>query len=203
MFTKESLLAITGDASWYEPLCNAMELYEINTDDRVAAWLAQAAHESSGFRRLSENLNYSAEGLRRVFPKYFTVAQAQTYAHKPEAIANRAYASRMGNGNEASGEGWFYRGRGPFQLTGRDNYYDFGGSIGVDLVIAPQLVSDHYSYGALSAAWFWKTRGCNELADAGDFFTISKRINGVGLNGKPNGYDDRLAWLERTREAIA
>ena len=160
----------------------AMRRFEIDTPSRMAAFTAQLAHESGQLQRWTENLNYRWERLRQVFPKYFTSdAQARAFDRKPELIANRVYAGRMGNGPEASGDGWRYRGRGPIQLTGRDNYRACGSAIGVDLVADPELLATP-GPGCLAAAWFWTRNGLNALADAGDFVTITRRING-GLNG--------------------
>jgi putative chitinase len=160
----------------------AMRRFEIDTPPRMAAFAAQLAHESGQLQRWTENLNYRWERLRQVFPKYFASdAEARAFDRKPERIANRVYASRMGNGPEASGDGWRYRGRGPIQLTGRDNYRACGMAIGVDLVGDPDLLATP-GPGCLAAAWFWARNGLNALADAGDFVTITRRING-GLNG--------------------
>ena len=160
----------------------AMRRFEIATPARMAAFCAQLAHESGQLQRWTENLSYRWERLRQVFPKYFpSDAEARPFDRKPERIANRVYANRMGNGPEASGDGWRYRGRGPIQLTGKDNYRACGQGIGVDLVDDPDLLVTPEP-GCLAAAWFWARNGLNALADAGDFVTITRRING-GLNG--------------------
>ena len=160
----------------------AMRRFEISTPARVAAFCAHLAHESGQLQRWTENLSYRWERLRQVFPKYFpSDAEARPFDRKPERIANRVYANRMGNGPEASGDGWRYRGRGPIQLTGKDNYRACGQGIGVDLVDDPDLLATPEP-GCLAAAWFWARNGLNALADAGDFVTITRRING-GLNG--------------------
>jgi len=160
----------------------AMRRFEISTPARMAAFCAQLAHESGQLQRWTENLSYRWERLRQVFPKYFpSDAEARPFDRKPERIANRVYANRMGNGPEASGDGWRYRGRGPIQLTGKDNYRACGQGIGVDLVDDPDLLATPEP-GCLAAAWFWARNGLNALADAGDFVTITRRING-GLNG--------------------
>jgi putative chitinase len=172
----------------------AMRRFEIDTPSRMAAFAAQLAHESGQLQRWTENLNYRWERLRQVFPKYFTSdAEARAFDRKPERIANRVYASRMGNGPEASGDGWRYRGRGPIQLTGRDNYRACGSAIGVDLVGDPELLATP-GPGCLAAAWFWDRNGLNALADAGDFVTITRRING-GLNGLA----ERRAFWEQAK----
>lgn len=166
------------------PLNKIMAKYGINTKHRVAAFLAQVAHESGEFTAVRENLNYSAEALRRVFRKYFpSDALAQAYARKPERIANRVYANRMGNGNEASGDGWKFRGRGLIQLTGKNNYTAFAKDNGMTLDEAVKYLET--IEGAVeSAAWFWYTNGLNALADQGPsaFTKVTQRING-GQNG--------------------
>ena len=160
--------------------------FGINTPLRVAHFLAQCGHESGGFRVTQENLNYSAKGLNGIFRKYFpTEAAAAAYARNPQKIANKVYANRMANGSEASGDGYKFRGRGYIQLTGRDNYTQFGKAIGVDIPSNPDLVSSKYALA--SAAWFWSKNGLNKLADNGASDTavtsITKRVNGgtIGL----------------------
>jgi putative chitinase len=160
--------------------------FGINTPLRVAHFLAQCGHESGGFRVTSENLNYSAKGLAGIFKKYFpTEAAATPYARQPQKIANKVYANRMANGSEASGDGYKFRGRGYIQLTGRDNYTQFGKAIGVDIPSNPDSVAT--TYALASAAWFWSKNGLNKLADAGASDTavtsITKRVNGgtIGL----------------------
>jgi len=160
--------------------------FGINTSLRLAHFLAQAGHESGGFRVTAENLNYSAKGLMGIFKKYFpSESLANDYAKKPQKIANRVYSGRMGNGNEASGDGYAFRGRGYIQLTGRDNYTAFGKSIGVAIEETPDLVGSQYALA--SAAWFWQKNKLNEIADGGsgdDIVTkITKRVNGgtIGL----------------------
>jgi putative chitinase len=160
--------------------------FQINTPLRLAHFLAQCGHESGGFRVTSENLNYSAKGLNGIFKKYFpTEAAAAAYARNPQKIANKVYANRMANGSEASGDGYKFRGRGYIQLTGRDNYTQFGKAIGEDIASNPDKVSSQYAL--LSAAWFWSKNGLNKLADGGAGDTvvtsITKRVNGgtIGL----------------------
>jgi putative chitinase len=162
--------------------------FEINTPLRLAHFLAQCGHESGGFRLAQENLNYSAKGLRGIFGKYFkTDAEAAAYERKPEKIANRVYSSRMGNGNEASGDGYKFRGRGYIQLTGRDNYTAFGKSIGIDMNTNYDLVSSKYAL--LSAAWFFNKNKLHIMADGGAtdavVTSITKRVNG-GTIGLPD-----------------
>lgn len=157
--------------------------FEVNTTLRISHFLAQVSHESNDFKAMKENMNYSSEGLRRVFSKYFTPEQAIVYARRPEAIANRVYANRMGNGDERSGDGWKYRGGGPLQLTGKNNYREcsidlFGDEI---LLEHPQLLHRPL-YGMLSALWFWDKNKLNVLADGNNIETLTRKING-GLNG--------------------
>lgn len=158
--------------------------FNINTPLRLAHFLAQCAHESAGFTALEEKLGYSADRLKQVFPKYFPDNLADDYARQPEKIASRIYANRMGNGDEASKDGYKYRGRGYIQLTGKDNYSAFADAINDDIVTNPDLVATKYPL--LSAAWFWDIHSLNQLADGGsgdDVVTkITKKVNG-GLNG--------------------
>ncbi len=184
-----------GD-EWEEAIADAVDRWDISTDQRAAMFLAQTLHESSGFTRLVENLNYSEYGLLNTFPKYFTPQQANDCARDDQRIANRVYANRLGNGDEASGDGWKYRGRGLIQITGRRNYERCGDALEVDLLASPELL-ERSIQAAESAGWFWSTNGCNELADSGAFASITRRING-GLNGQA----EREAWLIRVRRAI-
>lgn len=185
-------------AEWYQALINNLPLYEINTPERVAGFIAQCAHESGGFKRLKENLNYKWESLRRVFPKYFpTDDVAQEYAHKPEQIANRIYGSRMGNGDESSGDGFRYCGRGLIQLTGRNNYTKFAESIGMAVEEVPTLL-ETYDGAVKSACWFWSSNNLNQWADAGDILTMTKRINGgtIGLEDRIKHYNHAMEVLQ-------
>jgi putative chitinase len=199
MLTRTDLLAVMPRSAAVADrvlpaLAAAMDQFDIRTPERTAAFLAQLAHESGELRRWTENLNYGWEGLRGVFPKYFrTDAEARAFERQPERIANRVYGARMGNGDEASGDGWRYRGRGPIQLTGKDNYRVCGQAIGVDLLNRPELLETP-EVGCLAAAWFWSSRGLNPLADAGKFVTITRRING-GTNGLP----DRMKYWDQAR----
>jgi putative chitinase len=166
----------------------------------MAAFIAQCSHESAGFTALVENLNYRWQSLRKVFPKYFpNDAIAQEYASKPnkqEAIANRIYASRMGNGDEASGDGFRYRGRGLIQLTGKHNYTWFAAS----LEITPEEATEYlmtFEGAAQSGCWFWETNKLNQWADAGDIVTLTKRINGGTI-----GLDDRIKHYEHALHVL-
>lgn len=176
--------AATAD-KWVDALNVTCEKFEINTPERIAGFLSQIGHESGGLKLVVESLNYRADMLLRFWPKRFTIELAQAYAMKPEKIANRAYCDKNGNGDEASGEGFKYRGRGLIQLTGKDNYTAFGNACGVDAVSHPEIVESP-DVAALSAGWFWSTHRLNALADASDVEGMTRRING-GLNG----IDDR------------
>lgn len=165
------------------PLNEVMEFYEINTPRRISMFLAQVGHESAGMSVIRENLNYSAVGLNKIFPKYFIRAgrDANQYARKPEKIANLVYANRMGNGNEASGDGYRYRGKGLIQLTGKSNYQAFAEDMEMSLSEAIVWL-DTPEGAAWSAGWFWDSRELNDWADKGDVLTVTKKING-GTNG--------------------
>jgi putative chitinase len=173
------------------------EKYEINTKERVAGFLAQCGHESLDFTVLKENLNYGAKGLRGTFSKYFPDdATAAKYERKPEMIANRVYASRMGNGNEASGDGYKFRGRGAIQLTGCSNYTAFAKDVGK--TIDETIVYLETLEGAIeSACWFWKKNGLNEIADKKDITLMTKRINGgtIGLEDRKKHWEKNLQVL--------
>ena len=185
---------------WHHALAILLPDYEINTPQRIAAFMAQCAHESGGFTALKENLNYKPATLRKLFAKYFpTDALAEEYCAKPnkqEAIANRVYASRMGNGDEASGDGYKYCGRGLIQLTGKSNYVAFADS----LEISPEEASEYlatFEGAAQSACWFWESNKLNQWADKGDILTLTKRINGgtIGLEDRIKHYEHALHVL--------
>jgi len=180
------------DAKWLEPLNETFAKYDISTPVRQAYFIGQCAHESNNFTRLEEGLNYSASRLMAVWPSRFpSLDVANQYANNPEKLANFVYAGRLGNGNEESGDGWRYHGRGVIQLTGKDNYANCGSGLGVDLLGSPNLLIDP-QYAVLSAGWFWNKKGLNALADAGDLDTMTKRINGGLL-----GLDDRKAKIAK------
>lgn len=179
---------------WHHALEQALPDYDINTPKRVASFLAQCAHESGGFRALKENLNYKAESLMRVWPRYFPdLATAQRYAHNQEMIANRAYANRMGNGPEESGDGWRFCGRGLIQLTGRNNYQAFADSIETNINDIPAYLAT-FEGAVQSACWFWEANNLNQYADAGDILTMTKKINGgtLGLDDRKKHYNHAL-----------
>lgn len=188
MITVEQMKTIIPDMNWvkaqhYLPHMNTvLPSFGIDTPLRKAHFLAQLAHESGGLKYSEENLNYSAKGLRSIFGKYFkTMEMAEAYARKPEKIANRVYANRMGNGAEESGDGWKYRGRGLIQLTGKENYQKFAQEHTIDCVNNPDLLLDA-EIALTSACWFWKRRHLNRYADVDDLHMVTRRING-GTNG--------------------
>ena len=181
-------------SQWYEAISSILPEYEINTPQRVAAFLAQCAHESGGFVFLKENLNYKAPSLRKVFSKYFQDdATAIAYANKPEKIANRVYANRMGNGDESSGDGWRYCGRGLIQLTGKDNYTFFAASLDIPVEEASEYLQT-FEGAVQSACFFWEQNSLNKWADSGDRLTLTKRINGgtIGLEDRIKHYEHAL-----------
>jgi putative chitinase len=172
---------------WHEALDQLLDDYGINTPQRVAHFIAQCAHESGNFRFIRENLNYSAQGLQGTFRKYFpTLELAQQYQRQPERIANRVYASRMGNGDEASGDGWRYCGRGLIQLTGKDNYTFFAGSLGIPVEEAAEYLAT-FEGAAQSACFFWEQNNLNRFADANDIKGLTRAINGGQI-----GLEDRI-----------
>ena len=188
--TSEQLQALGIDAKWLEPLDEAFAKYDINTPLRQAAFIGQCAHESANFKTLEENLNYRPETLMKVWPSRFPdMATAIKYAHNPQMLANKVYAGRLGNNQE--NDGWNFHGRGLIQLTGRENYANCGTALGIDFIRNSNLLTEP-KYAAMSAAWFWNKKGLNALADAQDYDTMTKRING-GLIG----LDDRKAKIAK------
>lgn len=179
---------------WHSALSRLLPDYEINTPQRIAAFIAQCAHESGNFMFLKENLNYRAPTLRKLFAKYFPTDElANQYANMPnkqEAIANRIYANRMGNGDEASGDGFRFCGRGLIQLTGRENYSWFAASLGISVEEAAEYLQT-FEGAAQSACWFWETNNLNRWADTGDIKELTRRINGgfIGLEDRIKHYE--------------
>ena len=183
---------------WHEALGVILPDYDINTLPRVAAFLAQCIHESAGFTALKENLNYKAQSLVRVWPRLFPdMETANRYAHNQQAIANRAYSSRMGNGDEASGDGWKFCGRGLIQLTGRNNYQAFADSLEISIDEVPEYLGT-FEGAVQSACWFWESNNLNALADNGDMVTLTKKINGgtLGLEDRMKHYHHALQVLQ-------
>jgi putative chitinase len=187
--------------SWAESMNNVFPTYDIDTPHRIAAFLAQCGHESGGWTVFEENLNYSAQGLNGIFKKYFpTLESAQPYARKPEMIANKIYANRMGNGAPESGDGYKYRGRGPIQLTGKDNYRAFAKEMFEDwenLFENPDWVTSDRDFALMSAIWFWNKNKLNVQADSGDIKLMTKKINGgyIGLEDRIKHYNEAIHLL--------
>ena len=179
---------------------SVMEKFKIDTPLELAHFLAQCGHESGNFKAVSENLNYSADGLKKIFPKYFPGNLNESYARKPEAIASRVYASRMGNGNEASKEGFRFRGRGYIQLTGKENYAAFDKFVEDDILANPDLIATKYPL--LSAAWFFSKNKLNEIASKGaddaTVTAVTKRVNGgtIGLADRIKHFKEFYALLK-------
>jgi putative chitinase len=194
---KQMVPGITHADHWIEAFDQLLPDYEINTPKRIAAFIAQCAHESGGFRFLKENLNYKAESLMKTFPKYFSDKDtANAYAKQPVKIANRVYASRMGNGDEASGDGYKYCGRGLIQLTGKTNYDWFAASLEISASEASEYL-ETFEGAAQSACWFWESNNLNVEADAGDIKKMTKKINGgyIGLDDRIKHYEHALHIL--------
>jgi putative chitinase len=187
--------------SWAESMANVFPTYEIDTPHRVAAFLAQCGHESGGWTVFEENLNYSAQGLNGIFKKYFpTLESAQPYARHPEMIANKIYANRMGNGAPETGDGYKYRGRGPIQLTGKDNYRSFAKEMFDDwenIFENPDWVTADRDFALMSAIWFWNKNKLNVQADSGDIKLMTKKINGgyIGLEDRIKHYEECINLL--------
>ena len=211
-FTKEHLAEIISDDAdnWYDALCELLPKYGITTERRVAHFLSQCAHESAGFKRLEENLNYSAKSLRAVFGRYFGPApkrDADEYHRKPEMIANYVYMDefrkyKMGNVNE--GDGWRFRGRGLKQLTGRENYTRFGATVDMTAEEAAEYVAT--PAGAIeSACWFWDANNLNDIADGDDVKRMTKKINGgsIGLDDRKRRYMHAMEVLGMDAEDLA
>jgi putative chitinase len=187
--------------AWANSMAEVFPTYNIDTPERIAAFLAQCGHESGGWTTFEENLNYSAAGLVATFKKYFpTIEIATPYARKPEMIANKIYSNRMGNGSEDSGDGYKYRGRGPIQLTGRANYTAFAKDMFDDwqnVVDNPDWVTYDKDFALMSAIWFWNKNNLNKEADAGDIKTMTKKINGgyIGLEDRIAHYNEAITLL--------
>lgn len=182
---------------WHNAMARCLPDYDINTPPRIAAFVAQCAHESGGFKFLKENLNYRAESLVKVWPRHFPdIATAKRYERKQEMIANRAYANRMGNGPEESGDGWKFLGRGLIQLTGRNNYQAFADSIETPIDDIPEYLQT-FEGAVQSACWFWENNNLNKWADTGDIVTLTKKINGgtIGLADRQKHYEHALHVL--------
>jgi putative chitinase len=188
MITAAQLTRLHIDPAMMDPLNATFVKFKIDTPRKQAAFLGQCGHECGNFRIFEENLNYKAATLMKLWPKRFpTLEIANQYAGNPKKIANNVYASRMGNRDESSGDGYRFRGRGGIQLTGYSNYFHAGQALGVDFVMNPDLVATPL-YAMLTAGWFWSTHNCNELAEAADWTGLTKKINGGTI-----GLDDRVS----------
>jgi putative chitinase len=197
MLNAEQLAKLKIGPEWVDALNETFTRFGISTPRQQAAFIGQCGHECGHFRLLEENLNYRAATLMKLWPKRFPTQEiANEYEKQPKKIANKVYASRMGNRDEASGDGYRFRGRGCIQLTGSDGYYHAGKALGVDFWANPELVATPM-YAALTAGWFWSTRKCNELAEAGDWIGLTKKINGgtIGLN-------DRIKHINHALEVL-
>jgi putative chitinase len=193
---ESQLLALGIDGKWLEPLLETFEKYDINTSKRQACFIGQAMHESGGFKHLVENLNYSAQGLMRTWASRFPDTDtAEKYANNPEKIANKVYSGRMGNTED--GDGFKYRGRGIFQLTGKENYKNCSDGIGVDLIANPELLQEPRC-ACLSAGWYYNKRNLNQYADIMDIETMTKKINGGTI-----GLEDRKAKINKVLDILA
>lgn len=197
MVTAEQLKKLNIGVEWVNPLNETFQRFNLNTLRQQAAFIGQCSHECGNFRILEENLNYRAETLIKLWPKRFDPAKAQICARNPKLIANTVYSNRMGNRDEASGDGWRFRGRGCIQLTGYANYYHAGQALGEDLVMEPDLVATP-RYAALTAGWFWGTHDCNRLAEASDWVGLTKKINGgtIGLQDRIKHIDHAISALQ-------
>lgn len=190
-FTKEKfqkILINKESGLWYSAMLDILCEYDINTPERIAGFLAQTCHECLDYAIMQENLNYSSNGLKKTFPKYFgDISIANKYAKKPELIANKVYANRMGNGNFESGDGWKYRGRGPIQCTGKSNYIACSKFLFGDLRLVenPDLILTDKRIAIMSACWYWSVNNLNKYCDKKDIVGMTKRING-GSNGLEN-----------------
>lgn len=198
MVNADQLQKLHIDPKWVDPLNETFARFGILTPRQQAAFIGQCGHECGNFRILEENLNYRAETLMKLWPRRFpTLEIANQYARQPKKIANKVYADRMGNRDEASGDGYRFRGRGCIQLTGSANYYHAGQALGVDLIMNPEMVATP-QYAALTAGFFWSTQKLNALADAGNNLAITKKINGgtIGLNDRILHTNQALALLD-------
>jgi len=182
---------------WHEALSKILPDYDINTPERVACFLGQTMVESAGYNALVENLNYRPETLVKIWPSHFpNMEVANEYAHQPEKIANRAYAGRMGNGDEASGDGWNYCGRGLIQITGKANYAAFAESIDTPVEQVPEFLGT-FEGAVQSACWFWENNNLNALADNGDVLGITKKVNGGTL-----GLEERQQHTQNAHQVL-
>jgi len=198
MVNAEQLQKLHIGPEWVEPLNECFARFDIDTTLRQAAFIGQCGHECGNFKVLRENLNYKAATLMKLWPKRFpTLEVANQYAGNPKKIANMVYANRMGNRDEASGDGHRFSGKGCIQLTGHANFFHASQAIGVDFVMQPDLVATP-KYAALTAGWFWSTHKCNQLADASNWIGLTKVINGGTI-----GLDDRVHHINLALAALS
>lgn len=203
MVNADQLRQLKIDPNLVDPFNETFQRFGILTPAQQASWIGQCGHECGNFRILEENLNYRAPTLLKLFPKTpkrqwgFTPEEAAAYEKQPQKIANRIYSNRMGNRDEASGDGWRFRGSGFLQLTGHSNFYHAGQALGVDFVMQPELVRTPM-YAAQTAGWFWQTHKLNQYADKGDFLTMTKRINGGTI-----GLEDRIKHINHALHVLS
>jgi len=197
MVNAEQLAKLHIGAEWVDALNASFSKFNISTPIQQASFIGQCSHECGNFKTLSENLNYRAETLMKLWKSRFpTIDIANEYARNPKKIANKVYSSRMGNRDEASGDGYRFRGRGCIQLTGHANYFHAGQACGEDFVMNPDLVATP-RYAAMTAGWFWSTHKLNQYADARDYATMTRKINGGTI-----GLDDRIKHINHALEVI-
>jgi putative chitinase len=196
MVTSEQLKRLHIGEQWVDALNETFARFDISTPIRQASFIGQCGHECGNFKVLEENLNYRAETLQKLWPKRFDAAKAQMCARNPRLIANTVYSSRMGNRDEASGDGYRFRGRGCIQLTGHANYFHAGQALGVDFVMEPDLVATP-RYAAMTAGWFWNTHKLNQYADTRDYTMMTKKINGGTI-----GLHDRIKHINHALEVL-
>lgn len=203
MVNADQLRQLHIDPSLVDPFNETFQRFGILTPAQQASWIGQCGHECGNFRIMEENLNYKAATLLKLFPKTpkrqwgFTPEEAAAYEKQPQKIANRIYSNRMGNRDEASGDGFRFRGSGFLQLTGHSNFYHAGQALGVDFVMQPELVRTPM-YAAQTAGWFWQTHKLNQYADNGDFVTMTKRINGGTI-----GLEDRIKHINHALHVLS
>ncbi len=203
MVSPDQLKKMHIDPSLADAFNETFQRFGINTPVQQASWIGQCGHECGNFRILEENLNYRAATLLKLFPRTpkrawgFTPEEAAAYEKQPQKIANRIYGNRMGNRDEASGDGYRFRGSGFLQLTGHSNFYHAGQALGEDFVMQPELVRTP-KYAAMTAGWFWQTHKLNQYADSRDFVMMTKKINGGII-----GLDDRIKHINHALDIIA
>jgi len=197
MVNAEQLSRLQIGPEWVDALNTTFQRFNIDTSLRQAAFIGQCSHECGNFRILEENLNYKAEALQKLWPKRFDAAKAQACQRNPRLIANTVYSNRMGNRDEASGDGYRFRGRGCIQLTGHANYFHAGQACGMDFVMEPELVATPL-YASMTAGWFWNTHNLNQYADIQDYVSMTKKINGGTI-----GLEDRIKHINQALAVLA